>query len=114
MGPLFLRTSSYAHVWPSREHVLQLGLMPSHLSFLFLQIMHARRFGLGTAEFPRAAPVCSALGSDTMTVSRGEFDDDDMLGTWRHGAGATGGCGGGGGERSELRGRERRQNGPAR
>jgi hypothetical protein len=83
-------------VWPSREHVLQLGLMPSHFSFLFLQIMHARRFGLGTVEFPRAAPdspVCSALGSDTMTVSRGEFDDDDMLGTWRHDASATGGMG---------------------
>lgn len=60
--------------------------MPSHLSFLFLQIIHARRFGLGTLELPLAGsgPVpwsarFSALGSDTMMVSDGEFDDDDMV-----------------------------------
>lgn len=66
--------------------MLQLGLMPSHLSFLFLQIIHARRFGLGTLELPLAgsgpAPGSarfSAPGSDTMMVSEGEFDDDDMV-----------------------------------
>jgi len=88
LGPLFLRTSSYAQVWPRREQVLQLGLRPSHFSFLFLQIMHARRFGFGTLELPLAADsfaFCSAsrwlVGSDTMMVSDGEFDDDDMLNT---------------------------------
>jgi hypothetical protein len=67
--------------------VLQLGLRPSHFSFRFLQIMHARRFGFGTLELPRAAGSVAPLsastwlvGSDTMMVSDGEFDDDDMLG----------------------------------
>lgn len=64
--------------------MLQLGLMPSHLSFRFLQIMQASRLGLGTLELPRAgsgpepwSARVSALGSDTIMVSDGEFDDDD-------------------------------------
>jgi len=84
LGPLFLRTSSYAHVWPRREQVLQLGLIPSHFNFLFLQIIHARRFGFGTLELPRAAGSWGSIsawtvGSDTMMVSDGEFDDDDDM-----------------------------------
>ena len=64
--------------------MLQLGLMPSHLSFRFLQIMQASRLGLGTLELPRAgsgpdpwSARVSAPGSDTIMVSDGEFDDDD-------------------------------------
>jgi hypothetical protein len=33
LGPLFFRTSSYEQSWPSLEHVPQLGLLPSHLSY---------------------------------------------------------------------------------
>lgn len=67
--------------------MLQLGLRPSHFSFLFLQIIHARRLGFGTLELPLTAcsvALCSAsrwlVGSETMMVSDGEFDDDDMVG----------------------------------
>jgi len=67
--------------------VLQLGLRPSHFSFLFLQIIQARRLGFGTLELPLTAcsgAFCSAsrwlVGSETMIVSDGEFDDDDMVG----------------------------------
>lgn len=49
LGPLFLRTSSYAQSWPSLVQVAQRGRLPSHLSFLFRQIIHAKRFGLGTS-----------------------------------------------------------------
>lgn len=67
--------------------MLQLGLMPSHFSFLFRQTMHAKRFGLGTLELPPAgtsAVVCSrsvclsASASDTMMVSGGVSEDVDM------------------------------------
>jgi hypothetical protein len=77
-------------VWPSREHVLQLGLMPSHFSFLFLQIMHARRFGFGTLEFPPGgasivmwspSASLSAVGSPTMMVSGGVSEEVDMAGS---------------------------------
>ena len=68
--------------------MLQLGLMPSHFSFLFLQIMHARRFGLGTLELPPAGASIVmwssswrlSVGSDTMMVSGGVSDDVDMPG----------------------------------
>jgi hypothetical protein len=62
--------------------------MPSHLSFRFLHIIHARRFGFGTLEFPAWGIVRamisslfrpSPLGSDTMMVSGGVPDDDDIL-----------------------------------
>lgn len=36
-------------------HVLQLGLTPSHFNFLFLQIMQANLFGLGTLLLSPAA-----------------------------------------------------------
>lgn len=46
--------------------MLQLGLFPSHFSFLFLHIIQANRFGLGTLALPvgrgAASPVPSALG----------------------------------------------------
>lgn len=51
-GPDFLRTSSYAQLCPRRVHVEQLGFVPSHLSFLFLQMIQAILFGLGTVESP--------------------------------------------------------------
>lgn len=80
-------------MWPRREHVLQLGLMPSHFSFLFLQIMHARRFGLGTLELPPAGASIviwsswslSPLRSETMIVSGGVSEDVDMAAAvrWR-------------------------------
>lgn len=41
--------------------MLQLGLMPSHLSLRFLQIIHASRFGLGTLELSGAAGPTSSL-----------------------------------------------------
>jgi hypothetical protein len=86
LGPLFLRTSSYAHVCPRREQVLQLGFIPSHFNFLFLQIMHANRFGFGTIELPfPGAPVVGLVSvasfsgaSDTIIVSGGVADEDDM------------------------------------
>jgi hypothetical protein len=67
--------------------VLQLGLMPSHFSFRFRQIMQARRFGFGTLELPPARAsidMCSSFGSlsapsDTMMVSGGVSGDDDMV-----------------------------------
>lgn len=49
LGPLFLRTSSYAQSWPSLVQVAHCGLLPSHLSFLLRHIIHAKRFGLGTS-----------------------------------------------------------------
>lgn len=70
--------------------MLQLGLMPSHLSFLLLQTTHARRFGLGTLEFPPLGPSAvpglpfdwpSGLWSPTMMVSDAASDDGDM--GWR-------------------------------
>lgn len=72
-------------MWPRREQVLQLGLMPSHFSFRFLQIMQARRFGLGTLELPPAGAstviwspsgvLSAAASDDTMMVSGGVSDD---------------------------------------
>lgn len=68
--------------------MLQLGLMPSHFSFRFLHIIHASRFGLGTLELPLVAdsvgcsPSMRPAGSETMIVSDGEFDDDDMVTVW--------------------------------
>ena len=56
-GPLFRRTSSYAHLCPNREHVPQAGLVPSHLSLRFLQMMHAIRFGLGKPSSSLSARV---------------------------------------------------------
>lgn len=50
-GPLFFRSSEYSQWCFSLEHVPQLGLLPSHLNFLFLQRMHAILFGRGTASF---------------------------------------------------------------
>lgn len=62
-GPLFLRTSSYAQVWPSRAQVLQLGRTPSHLSFLLRQIMHASLLGFGTLALSMASrPLTSTVG----------------------------------------------------
>lgn len=72
--------------------MLQLGLMPSHFNFRFLQIMQARRFGLGTLRLPAAGVstvMCSpseslsALGSDTMMVSGGVSDDVDIVAALR-------------------------------
>ena len=69
--------------------MLQLGLIPSHFNFRFRHIMHARRFGLGTLEFPPAgasmvmrspSASLSALGSETMMVSGGVPEDVDMAG----------------------------------
>lgn len=40
--------------------MLQLGLTPSHFSFRFLQIIHARRFGFGTLEL---SGMLSRVGS---------------------------------------------------
>jgi hypothetical protein len=75
-------------VWPRREQVLQLGLLPSHFNFRFRQIMQARRLGLGTLELPPAGAstvkrspsdsCLSAAGSDTIMVSGGVEDEDDM------------------------------------
>lgn len=56
LGPDFRRTSSYAQLCPRRVQVEQLGFVPSHLSFLFLHIIHAIRFGLGIFESPPLAP----------------------------------------------------------
>jgi hypothetical protein len=66
--------------------VLQLGLSPSHLSFRFLQIMQAKRFGFGTLEFPPPniswtglVPLWASMGeSDIMMVSGGVPEVDDM------------------------------------
>lgn len=60
--------------------MLQLGFSPSHFSFRFLHIMHARRFGFGTVEFPPDPPsvAASPLGSETMIVSGGVPDEDDI------------------------------------
>lgn len=58
LGPLFLRTSSYAQSWPSLVHVLHRGLFPSHLSFLFRHIIQAKRLGLGT---PALFGPCGAV-----------------------------------------------------
>jgi hypothetical protein len=86
-------------VWPSREHVLQLGLMPSHFNFLFLQIMHARRFGFGTLELPPGgasivmwspSASLSVVGSPTMMVSGGVSEDVDMVGSGSQTAGDLG------------------------
>jgi hypothetical protein len=69
--------------------VLQLGLIPSHFNFRFLQIMHASRFGLGTLELPPVgasmemwspSASLSAPGSETMMVSGGVSEDVDMAG----------------------------------
>lgn len=69
--------------------MLQLGLIPSHFSFRFLQIMHASRFGLGTLELPPVgasmemwspSASLSAPGSETMMVSGGVSEDVDMAG----------------------------------
>lgn len=60
--------------------MLQLGFIPSHFSFRFLHIMHARRLGLGTLAFP-PGPISFAAappGSETITVSGGVSDEDDM------------------------------------
>jgi len=69
--------------------VLQLGLIPSHFNFLFLQIMHARRLGFGTLEFPPDpfSFCASPFGSEIMMVSGGVPDDDDIIGCYPgHGA----------------------------
>lgn len=69
--------------------MLQLGLIPSHFSFLLLHTMHARRFGFGTLEFPPVGAASSAdpgrrvdwpwgLGSETMMVSEAASEDGDM------------------------------------
>jgi hypothetical protein len=42
--------------------VLQLGFTPSHLSFRFLQIIHASRFGFGTWEFSAEGAAESEFG----------------------------------------------------
>lgn len=65
--------------------MLQLGLSPSHFNFLFLHIMHARRLGLGTLEFPADPPsvAASPFWSETMIVSGGVPDDDDIFGRRR-------------------------------
>ena len=69
--------------------MLQLGLIPSHFNFRFLQIMHASRFGLGTLELPPVgasmemwspSASLSAPGSETMMVSGGVSEDVDMAG----------------------------------
>jgi len=58
--------------------------MPSHFNFLFLHIMQANRLGFGTLELPPAGAASgvrwswSVLGSDTMMVSGGVAEDDDM------------------------------------
>jgi hypothetical protein len=62
--------------------VLQLGLIPSHFSFLLRHIIHARRFGFGTLEFPFDSSTETAArtpppGSDIMVVSGGVSDDDE-------------------------------------
>lgn len=50
-------------MWPSREHVLQLGRTPSHLSFLLRQIIHASLLGFGTFALSVASrPMASAVG----------------------------------------------------
>ena len=81
LGPLFLLTSSYAQLCPSRVQVLQLGLSPSHFNFLFLHIMHARRLGFGTLEFPPDPPsfAASPFWSETIIVSGGVPEEDDIL-----------------------------------
>lgn len=80
LGPLFLLTSSYAQLCPSLVQVLQLGLFPSHFSFLLRQIMHARRLVLGTLAFPlRGSSADPGRVSDTMMVSGGVPVDEDML-----------------------------------
>lgn len=101
-GPLFRLTSSYAQLCPRRVHVEQLGFVPSHLSFLLLQITHAILFIFG-AVFPStlmaAADVCSSfslllarllfalvvllLERSWAWSSGGGFDKDDMVG-FRH------------------------------
>ncbi len=61
-------------------------MIPSHFSLRFRQIMQARRFGLGTLEFPPFAPsgdapvplAMSAPASDTMMVSGGVSELDDI------------------------------------
>jgi len=74
--------------------VLQLGLIPSHFSFLFLQIMHASRLGLGTFELPPAGASTviwslsrrlAAPESETMMVSGSVSGEVDMTVTvrWR-------------------------------
>jgi hypothetical protein len=75
LGPLFLRTSSYAHECPSRVQVLQLGLTPSHFSFLLRHIMHARRFGLGTLVLsPSWAVTCGTWSAvpESVVMASGE------------------------------------------
>jgi hypothetical protein len=61
--------------------VLQLGFIPSHFSFLFRHIMHARRLVFGTLAFPLIGKSAeSGPASETMMVSGGvPADDDDML-----------------------------------
>ena len=71
-------------MWPSREQVLQEGLIPSHFNLRFRQIMQARRLGFGTLELPAACPSGEVLvpftESDTMMVSGGVSELEDMLG----------------------------------
>jgi hypothetical protein len=82
-------------------HVEQLGLVPSHLSFLFLQITHAIRFGLGipfscsparSADSPSSSSlgVCRRLLGPALSLvferslkksSGGVFELDDIAGT---------------------------------
>lgn len=69
--------------------MLQLGFAPSHLSFLFLQIIQARRFGFGTsASLPvrGASPpplgLLSLVALSFIALS-GEVDDDMMGEDWR-------------------------------
>ena len=97
LGPLFLLTSSYAHECPSLVHVLQLGLTPSHFSFRFRHIMHARRFGLGTVELPPSGGLFSApfdpfspLESVFMAVSGEGFDMSVRAGLCDGGDGESG------------------------
>lgn len=97
LGPLFRRTSSYAQSCPSLLQVLHRGLFPSHLSFLFLHIIHARRLGLGTSalfggcakaklDSPLSFPlVCTVTVSPASSMSSmaasasGEVDMATML-----------------------------------
>ena len=70
--------------------MLQLGLMPSHLSLRFLQIMQASRLGLGICVFSAGGPPESEFGlrarlldarsAPFMVSSTGELLDDDMVG----------------------------------
>lgn len=69
LGPLFLRTSSYAQSWPSLVQVAHRGLLPSHLNFLFLHIIHAKRFGLGTSALFGGYDVLLACPSVRFTCT---------------------------------------------